>query len=207
MKGNGQLEIAQSVMLIPISLLDTNDGQIDGVPENPRLIQDDKFAKLKRNIETYPENLKYNPCKVYPLNGRYVVLCGNMRLRAMRELQLFEKVPCIIYDEDTPTERLCAYAILDNNSFGQYDWDMLANEWDAAQLTEWGVDIPTFAKEEISTEDFIGDDELDGERDDKPFVAKLTFDSERDIEQFQQKYADALKDEFKCTISISGGKL
>lgn len=132
------------VRLISIERLEENKGQLAGVPENPRTIQDDKFALLKQAIIDYPEFLKYNPLKVYQLdNGNFIVLCGNMRFLALTEIGI-KAIPCVVIDADTPTERLKAYAMLDNSGFGEYDWVKLKNGgWgDDEQLTAWGVDLP-----------------------------------------------------------------
>lgn len=132
------------VTLIGIERLEENKGQLPGVPENPRRIEDDKFALLKQDIIDYPEFLKYNPLKVFQLeNGNYIILGGNMRFRALSEIGV-KAIPCVVFDADTPTDKLKAYAMLDNNGFGEYDWGKLkSGGWgDDEQLTAWGIDLP-----------------------------------------------------------------
>jgi ParB-like chromosome segregation protein Spo0J len=118
-----------------------NTGQIEGLPKNPRIIRDEKFAKLKKSIEDDPEMLELRELLVYPHGDRYVVIGGNMRLRAMIECG-HREAPCKVLDKSTPVAKLRAYATKDNVPFGEFDWDALANEWDAAELSDWGLDLP-----------------------------------------------------------------
>lgn len=142
-----------NLKMLSMSQIEPNDGQLDGLPKNPREIKKGKFAKLKQNIEAYPEMLAWRSLLVYPLdNGNYIIIGGNMRYRAMTELGHTE-APVFIIPKDTPVERLQAYTILDNNGFGDWDWDLLANEWPDDMLVDWGLDIPTKGeKKDLSAE-------------------------------------------------------
>ena len=127
-----------------LDLLEENTGQLCGLPENPRYIEPDKMERLKENITAYPEMLAWRSLLVYPLpSGKYIIIGGNQRYKALRELGHTE-APCIIMDESTSIERLKAITVLDNASFGKFDMDSLANMWDEYQLSSFGVDIPTF---------------------------------------------------------------
>ena len=126
---------------IPISKIETNKGQIEGLPKNPRFIKDYRFEALKKSIEQAPEMLALRELIVYPFNGKFVVVCGNMRLRACKELG-FDDVPCKVLPADTPTKKLREIAIKDNTPFGSDDFDILANEWDEGELVEWGMELP-----------------------------------------------------------------
>jgi len=117
-------------------------------PNNPRLIKDDKFAKLVKSIQDFPQMLKIRPIVV---NSDMVVLGGNMRLKACKEAGLKE-VPIIVADELTEDQQK-EFLIKDNVSGGEWDWQMIANEWDAEQLNEWGLDIPEFETEVEAEED------------------------------------------------------
>lgn len=153
-----------------LTQLEPNNGQLDGLPSNPRQITDAKMELLKQNIQQYPEMLTLRGLMVYPLdNGKYIIIGGNMRYHAMQQLG-FKTAPVIIIPKETTIEQLKAYSVIDNNGFGKWDWDMLANEWDAAQLTSWGVDLPIM-ESEINTDEFF--DNLDNE-DDKSKGEKLT---------------------------------
>jgi len=85
---------------------------------------------------------------VVPKDGIYVVIAGNMRLRAMQELKMKE-APCKVLPADTAIEKLRAYTIKDNVPFGEHDWSALANEWDAVELADWGLDAPGFDVPEV----------------------------------------------------------
>ena len=106
-----------------------NTGQIEGLPANPRKIDVNAFSKLKENITRNPEMLALRGLIVYETKGgKYVVIGGNMRLRAMRELGTFDKAPCIIIPPDTPVEKLKTYTVLDNQQAGEWDWAMVAED-------------------------------------------------------------------------------
>ena len=105
--------------------------------DNPRLIKDDKFKKLVQSIIDFPEMLAIRPIVV---NKDMIVLGGNMRLKACIEAGLKE-VPIIIADNLTD-EQQREFLIKDNVSGGEWNWEVLANEWDNEQLEEWGLDMP-----------------------------------------------------------------
>ena len=118
---------------------------------NPRFIKDHKFEKLVKSIKEFPQMLDLRPIVV---NQDMIVLGGNMRLRACREAGLTE-VP-IIYADNLTEEQQNEFIIKDNSSFGEWDWDILANEWDTEQLIDWGMDIP---------DDWAVDEVLEAEED------------------------------------------
>ena len=103
---------------------------------NPRVIKDDKFKKLVQSIKDFPQMLQLRPIVV---NDDMVFLGGNMRLRAVQEVGLKE-VPIIKASDLTP-EQQKEFIIKDNVGFGEWDWDVLANEWEPELLTEWGLDV------------------------------------------------------------------
>lgn len=110
-------------------------------PTNPRVLRDEKFEKLKRSITDFPDMLNYRAIvAVTDTDGKYMVLGGNMRLRALQDLKIKE-APVMLADHWTEEQRR-EFIIKDNVGFGEWDWDQLANEWDAGQLDEWGLDVP-----------------------------------------------------------------
>ena len=116
-------------------------GQLKPNPTNPRVLRDDKFAKLKASLQSFPDMLNKRPIvAVTDTDGKLMVLGGNMRLRACMDLKLKE-VPVILADEWTEEQRR-EFIIKDNVGFGEWDWDQLASEWDAIELADWGLDIP-----------------------------------------------------------------
>lgn len=123
-------------------------GDIKANPNNPRIIKDEKFAKLVESIRNFPQMLELRPIVV---NSDMVVLGGNMRLRACKQAGL-KTVPIIQADELTP-EQQSEFIIKDNVGFGEWDWDMLANEWDAEKLNDWGLDVPDFKATELEAEE------------------------------------------------------
>ena len=117
--------------------------EIKSNPNNPRLIKDDKFKKLVQSIKDFPEMLDIRPIVV---NADMVILGGNMRYKACKEAGL-KSIPIIVSNlsEDKQKE----FLIKDNTSGGEWDWDILATEWDAEQLEEWGLDIPNFEPDQV----------------------------------------------------------
>lgn len=128
---------------IPTVDLWPNTGQVPGLPANPRFIRDERFAKLKQSILDDPEFLNLRELVVIPYAGAYVIVGGNMRFKACIDVGIKE-LPCKIIPADTTIEKLKAFLIKDNIGYGSNDWDMLANEWEEADLEEWGVDMSFF---------------------------------------------------------------
>ena len=126
-------------------------------PNNPRIIKDDKFDKLVTSIKEFPEMLEARPIVVNP---DMVVLGGNMRLKALKAAGVKEApVYVATWDEIKQKE----FIIKDNVGFGEWDWDILANEWDSEELEGWGLDLPGFvvAEElEAKEDDYEVPDEL-----------------------------------------------
>jgi len=121
-------------------------------PKNPRIIKDDKFAKLVKSIKEFPQMLEKRPLICFTdTDGKLVVLGGNMRLKAAKEVGLKE-LPILLADDWTE-EQKAQFLIKDNVGFGEWDWDELANDWDAQLLTDWGLDIPNFDPEVIEAEE------------------------------------------------------
>jgi ParB-like chromosome segregation protein Spo0J len=121
-------------------------------PKNPRIIKDGKFQKLVKSIQEFPDMLNKRPLIVFTdVDDKYVVLGGNMRLKACKEIGIKE-IPIIIADEWTE-EQKNEFLIKDNVGFGEWDWDQLANEWDAEKLDDWGLDVPIFKDDETELKD------------------------------------------------------
>jgi hypothetical protein len=105
--------------------------------KNPRVIKGEKFRKLVKSVQEFPEMLELRPIVV---DRNMMVLGGNMRLKACLEAGL-QEVPILIADNLTP-EQEAEFIIKDNIGFGEWDWDMMANEWDLDDLESWGLDLP-----------------------------------------------------------------
>ena len=122
-----------------------NTGQIEGLPANPRFIKDEKFIKLVESLRSLPSLTDARPVIVYPLDGKFIAIAGNMRSRAAKELK-WQTINCAILEVGTSAEVLREIAIKDNVGFGENDWDLLTNEWDATELVAWGMDVPDFGE-------------------------------------------------------------
>jgi ParB-like chromosome segregation protein Spo0J len=112
---------------------------------NPRFIKDDKFRKLVKSIKEFPEMLELRPIVV---DSDMIVLGGTMRLKACIEAGLTE-VPILVADQLTEEQKK-EFIVKDNVGFGEWDWDLLANEWDTDLLEEWGLDLNIDAEQEES---------------------------------------------------------
>lgn len=138
---------------IKLSKLNLNSGQVEGLPKNPRFIRDEKYEKLLNSLREDPEMIELREIVAYDNNGELVVIMGNMRLRALKELGEIETTVKVLPSE-TPVSKLKAYTIKDNVSYGEHDWDALANEWDADQLDDWGLDLPVWETDKDYGTDF-----------------------------------------------------
>ena len=114
-------------------------GDIKPNPSNPRLIKDDKFRKLVKSIQDFPQMMNIRPIVV---NDDMMILGGNMRWKAAKEAAM-KTVPIIKASELTEDQQR-EFIIKDNVGFGEWDWEDLANNWDTEKLEDWGLDIPGF---------------------------------------------------------------
>lgn len=148
---------------IKLSNLHPNTGQIEGVPTNPRKAEKGQIDKLKKSIEETPEMLELRELVAYDNGGELVIVGGNMRYKALKELG-HETALVKVLPADTPKEVINAFIIKDNAQFGDWDLDLLSMEWDTSVLSDWGVDL--FANTvEVDFEDV---QELSEDNYDKP---------------------------------------
>lgn len=161
---------------IPLSKLHLNTGQIKDVPKNPRFIKDERFAALKKSIEDDPEMLNLRELVAYDNNGELVVILGNMRYRAMKELG-YKDAPVKVLPAETDAKKLRAYIQKDNIAFGQNDWDLLGNEWDVEELQDFGLECDFLEKEDDIDLDEMFDKEEEKEKDEdteeKPLILTI----------------------------------
>ena len=154
--------MAFEIKNLTTDLLELNEGQMYGLPKNPRWIRDQRFEALKKSIEDAPEMLGLREIIVYPLadveghEDHYIILGGNMRYRACVELG-YNELPCKVVPLETPVKKLREYVIKDNEAFGQNDWDVLANDWDTEELNEWGMEMDYIAPGEGDNWDDMDD--------------------------------------------------
>jgi ParB-like chromosome segregation protein Spo0J len=129
------------MQIVKINSIKTN-------PKNPRLIKDDKFKKLVKSIQEFPQMLELRPIVVDENN---IILGGNMRYKACIEAGLKEIY--ILKAEDLTEQQKDEFIVKDNVGFGEWDWDSLANEWDTDKLQDWGLDLPIFKDDENELKD------------------------------------------------------
>ena len=166
-------------------------------PKNPRLIKDEKFAKLVQSLKDFPEMLEKRPLVCFTdTDGKLVVLGGNMRLKASKEIGL-KKLPVMLADDWTEEQKQ-QFLIKDNVGFGEWNWEELQADWDVQQLVDWGLDVPKWAEgldvNSMTDEDVDLEEEFDpiGNMDGKQRVVFL-FDGPEEAEI----YLNSLKVDFK----------
>jgi hypothetical protein len=159
--------------------------QIKANSKNPRIIKDDKFKKLVQSIREFPEMLEKRPLVCFTdIDGKYVVLGGNMRLKASIEVGLKE-LPIVLADDWTQEQR-DEFLIKDNVGFGEWDWDQLANEWDSEKLTDWGMDV--WKSEPDIDYSILDDDDVSDQLDDMTNGVKKAIQIEFEAEHYEEAY-------------------
>lgn len=157
--------------------------EIKSNPNNPRVIKDDKFQKLVKSLDEFPKMMALRPMVI---NQDNIVLGGNMRLKALKELG-YTEVPdeWVKRAEDLTDEETRRFIIADNVGFGEHDWEMLANEWDSVELEDWGLD----AWQNI--DDIETSDEFSLPDGDKEPFQQMTFTlADEQAEQIKNAIAD-----------------
>ena len=168
--------------------------KIKANPDNASVLKDDKFQKLVASLETFPDMLELRPIVV---DETWTVLGGNMRLRALQHLKVKE-VPVTQVEGLTPEQKR-EFIIKDNASFGEWDWDVLANEWDPEQLTAWGLDVWL---PEAEPEDLVAEEK------NKPATMKITFSSPEQLQEAEIDIQEILDRKYPGSFfSISAGEI
>ena len=153
--------------------------------ENPRFITDAKFKKLVKSIKDFPEMLEARPLVIDEDN---VVLGGNMRLKALKAAGVFE-IPVKRVEGWTAKQKK-EFIIKDNLGYGEWDWELVANGWDAEQLEDWGLEIPSFD----SDEDLLGENITGNE------IFKISVNVESEEKQ-EQLYQELIAKGYDCKRS------
>ncbi len=182
---------------IKLSDLHLNTGQIKDVPKNPRFIKDERYEALKKSIEDDPEMLQLRELVAYDNNGELVVILGNMRYRAMKELG-YKDAPVKVLPAETDAKKLRAYIQKDNIAFGQNDWDLLGNEWDVEELQDFGLECEFLEKEDDIDLDEMFDKEEEKEKDEdaeeKPLILTI---------EIPQSFSEQIEDIKKALSEIT----
>lgn len=145
---------------IPLSKLCLNTGQIDGLPANPRQFTKDDITRIAASLYETPELLEMRPLIVTPHEGKYIILAGSLRYCGLKENGQTE-TDCIVFEGDA--DKMKEIVIKDNGSFGAWDYDSLANEWDSLPLADWGV--PAWKVEDGEEAQEVKKDEFDEDSD------------------------------------------
>lgn len=135
--------------VIPLSLLDMNEGQIEGVGKNPRRWNYDDVRRLLVSIRDTPELLEKRGLLVVPVGERYVVIGGNMRLVAMRELG-YAEANCVVFGEGTPKDKIRRIVIKDNGSFGDWNYQELQDNWSEFDFVELNIQAMPERMDDVS---------------------------------------------------------
>jgi hypothetical protein len=173
--------------------------QIKPNPGNPRLIKDERFAKLCKSIQDAPKFMALRPIII---DGEGMILGGNMRYKALLHLG-YKEVPdeWVKCAEDLTEEERRRFIISDNVGFGEWEWETVANEWDVEELADWGLDVPDFAI-------MPTDEELIGEHKNKPVTMKITFVSPEQLQAAEIDIQELLDRKYKgAYFSVSAGEL
>jgi hypothetical protein len=189
--------------IIDIKCLELNEGQIVGIPKNPRYLKGEEHDKLKKSLKDSPELLQYKPLMIYAIeDNKFVVICGNMRLRICQELhnegvEGFDALPCFVLNKDVSIYKIKEYAIKDNVQAGNWDWDELANgDWEVDNLLDWGVDCSFLNTDENDTNiDELFEDAQNIESKTKEI--KLSVHIPQDLEE----KVDEIKEIIKSAVS------
>lgn len=169
--------------------------EIKSNPNNPRIIKDDKFKKLVKSLQDFPEMAEVRPVVI---NEDNVILGGNMRFKAMVEAG-WKDIP-VKKVEGWTEEQQRQFIIKDNVSGGEWDWDLLANEWDTQELDEWGLDLPT----SWGTSETVTD--LPDEPSELKTIVVVAYKNINDLDKITDFYhlkAIDLTDEMRSDISKS----
>jgi hypothetical protein len=173
--------------------------EIKSNPNNPRVIKDHKFEKLKKSISEFPKMMELRPMVI---NEDNIVLGGNMRLKALKELG-YKEVPeeWVKRASDLTEEETRRFIIADNVGFGEHDWEMLANEWNTEELEDWGLEGFPFELEP----DF---EDLIGEEKNKPATMKITFKSPEQLQKAEIDIQEILDRKYEgAYFSVSAGEI
>lgn len=204
---NKQLNELGTKEVINIMCLELNEGQIVGIPKNPRYLKGEEHDKLKKSLKDSPELLQYKPLMVYAMEGgKFVVICGNMRLRICQELhnegvEGFDALPCFELNKDVPIAKIKEYAIKDNVQAGNWDWDELANgEWEIEELGDWGINTSFLNASESDADvlDGLFDTEDNKEEKIKDLQIIITIDASfaEKVDEIKEKITESLGDKY-----------
>ena len=183
------------IQYLPLSALRQNTGQIEGLPSNPRQWTQTDIHRLAKSLEETPELFVARPLIVYPQGSEYVILGGNLRYEGAKKNKM-QDVPVHILEEGLSIDKLKEIVIKDNGSFGEWDMDMLANEWDDLPLKEWGIEgIGDWEQKDVQVLEEKEHEDLSAKIN---ALYQICIDCEDEIEQ--EMVYNELKNTYKCRV-------
>jgi hypothetical protein len=182
------------MIYLPIESVEQNTGQIEGLPSNPRQWTQTDINRLAKSLEETPELFEARPLIVYPHADKYVILGGNLRYEGAKKNGM-KDVPAHILDAELDIDKLKEIVIKDNGSFGDWDMDMLANEWDDLPLREWGIDMPDWEQKDVQVLEEKEHDDLSAKIN---ALYQICIDCAD--EQEQEQFYNELKDNYPCRV-------
>jgi hypothetical protein len=167
-----------------VNQIEIDISKIKPNPSNPRIIKDDRFEKLVKSIKDFPKMMELRPIIV---DSNNMILGGNMRLKALNYLS-YKKIPksWIKQASDLTDKEKEQFIIKDNVGFGDWDWDMLANEWNSEELEAWGLDVPAFSPE--IDYDILNDDDVSSQLEDMQNGVKKAIQIEFEAKHYDEAY-------------------
>ena len=155
-------------------------------PNNPRVLRDDKFQKLKQSIQEFPKMLSLRPIVIDENN---IVLGGNQRYHALKDLGFTDlDDSCVKYANDLTEEEKKRFIIADNVAFGEWDWETLANDWEVVDLEAWGLEIPQFKAPDVDYS-ILDDDDVTQQLEDMTDGVKKAIQIEFEAEHYEEAFA------------------
>jgi ParB-like chromosome segregation protein Spo0J len=177
--------------------------QLKPNPKNPRTIKDERFKKLVKSLQEFPEMMAKRPMVcVTDVDGKLFPLGGNMRLKALQEIGM-KDIPdeWVMLADDWTEEKRQEFVIKDNVGFGDWDWNELQSDWDLEQLEDWGLEVPVFMEEPSG-------DDLIGEEKNKPATMKITFESPEQLQSAEKDIQELIDRKYKgAYFSVSAGEI
>lgn len=193
---------------LPIGKVRLNEGQIEGLPKNPRQWTQSDIDRIAKSLKETPELFEMRPCIVAEHEGEYILLAGNLRYCGAVQ-NGDKKVPCIVVPADMSVEKMKEIVLKDNGSFGSWDFDELANNWDDMPLAEWGILGWSFDEDGNTTETGGGVDCEDAEQksyDSRLVIATCSLNGESEDLVLCEKLSQEQADKLLAEIDSKGAK-
>ena len=183
------------VTRLPLGKVKQNTGQIEGLPSNPRQWTQTDIDRIAKSLEETPELFEARPLIVYEQDGEYIILGGNLRYEGAKKNKM-QDVPVHILAEGLSIDKLKEIVLKDNGSFGDWDMDALANEWDDLPLKDWGIEVAWDVKDVEEVKEPKDKPDLSDDIDVR-YCVEITCVSEKEQEMI---YNEMLNRGLECRI-------